>query len=34
MILDHPSQNHQIVYFPVMLQRPDESYHVANTLFF
>ena len=32
VILDHPSQNLQIIYFLAMLQRPNESYHVANTL--
>ena len=33
MILDHPSQNLKIIYFPAMLQWPKESYYVANTLF-
>ena len=32
-ILDHPSQNLQNIYFPAMLQWPNELYHVANTLF-
>ena len=35
-ILDHPSQNLEIIYFPAMLQRnqwPKESCYVANTLF-
>ena len=32
-ILDHPSQNLQIIDFPATLQRPNESYYVANTLF-
>ena len=29
-ILDQPSQNLRIIYFPAMLQWPNESYHVAN----
>ena len=32
-ILDHPSQNIQIIYLLAMLQWPNESYYVANTLF-
>ena len=29
-ILDYPSQNLQIIYFPAMLQWPNESYHVGQ----
>ena len=33
MILDHPSQNLEIIYVPAMLQWPEDSCYVVNMLF-